>query len=145
MSVDESAVQQLVAVGGFDAAVATDALQRFSGDVDEALLHLLGDGASSPPRRQPTISSDPDETDEAPLVVSPAEPEPEPEPEPVPEPEPELETEPEPETESQLETEPEPEPEPPQDDTLRQDSIQTVMDMIGGNKVRSRMIDRQHV
>jgi hypothetical protein len=131
MSVDESAVQQLVAVGGFDAAVATDALQRFSGDVDEALLHLLGDGASSPPRRQPTISSDPDETDEAPLVVSPAEPEPEPEPEP--------------ETESQLETEPEPEPEPPQDDTLRQDSIQTVMDMIGGNKVRSRMIDRQHV
>jgi hypothetical protein len=131
MSVDESAVQQLVAVGGFDAAVATDALQRFSGDVDEALLHLLGDGASSPPRRQPTISSDPDETDEAPLVVSPAEPEPEPEPEP--------------ETESQLETEPEPEPEPPQDDTLRQDSIQTVMDTIGGNKVRSRMIDRQHV
>jgi hypothetical protein len=127
MSVDESAVQQLVAVGGFDAAVATDALQRFSGDVDEALLHLLGDGASSPPRRQPTISSDPDETDEAPLVVSSAEPEPEPEPE--------LETEPE----------PEPEPEPPQDDTLRQDSIQTVMDMIGGNKVRSRMIDRQHV
>jgi hypothetical protein len=117
MSVDESAVQQLVAVGGFDAAVATDALQRFSGDVDEALLHLLGDGASSPPRRQPTISSDPDETDEAPLVVSSAE--------------------------------PEPEPEPPQDDTvvvrLRQDSIQTVMDTIGGNKVRSRMIDRQHV
>ena len=64
MSVDESAVQQLVAVGGFDAAVATDALQRFSGEVDAALLHLLGDGASSPPHRKPTISSDSDDSDD---------------------------------------------------------------------------------
>ena len=49
----EAQVEQLCAVGGFDAEVALAALQRCGGDLDEALLFLMEDGAASSPRRAP--------------------------------------------------------------------------------------------
>ncbi len=60
-AVDEETAQQLVAVGGgaFDVGAAMDALQHFGGEVDAALLHLLGDGEGSSPRQagQPAVKS----------------------------------------------------------------------------------------
>ena len=49
----ETQVQQLCAVGGCTAEAAVAALQRCGGDLDEALLFLMDDGAASSPRRAP--------------------------------------------------------------------------------------------